>query len=262
MKNTIIILIGIVLLNSSCSSLSEEDRKKIEEETFEKYSQYGDAYNRAYAYVNNVTSNKIDPLDLCNALNDTLIDSINLNVLYIEELKKFTATNNEEFIKYQDEWMDSDWKWMSTARYSLDDNLHSWPTDFSYKDLKRTIFWFNKEATGSILTSSEFAVIVPVSPEKNHMPELIDDESFLSGNFVGWVIIFSNYTFEMICAREFEVANNELLEFKEYGGRRGNLINTLSGNEPEKVIKKDFKKRFKLTLDLVFENYETDYGGF
>ena len=261
MKNIIIILFCSIFLYS-CVSLTKEERKDIEITVAQKFANYKGVYKKAYRYVNNVTSKKIDPINSCNALNDDLIDSMDMHIIYIEEFKKFTASTPEEFDKYTDEWMESEWKWMSTVRHSFDDKLHAWPTEYNDLDLYNLNYTFNNEGSGSIFTSSEFAVIVPVSPEKNNMPELIDDESFLSGNFNGWVIMFSNHTFEMICAKQFEVENNESLEFEEYGGRRGNLINTLTGNEPEQVIKDDFKDRFKSALDVALENYETYYGGF
>lgn len=265
-KNHIFVIAAIAIGAVSCTSLSPEERAKMEETVSEQYQNLGGVYVHANQLIADIHDGKIQMEFGCDASTDSKADPKSLNVFHIAELKKFTADNAEAFEEMQEEWMDSEWKWLSTSRYSLDDNMHSWPSEFSDKELDDVEYVISSASWGSIFFDTEFAVIVPDPRDsiENVMPELLDDERFASGYFNGWAIIYSRDDFQPVCVHPFVVESSEELAYKDYGGRRGGLINALSGSgDPKKALRNDYKDRFRATLDVVLKGYETrGYGGF
>ncbi len=258
----IIPLAAVVVLTASCQSLTKEERAAMEQNASVQYENLGKVYKSANKLIKDLHAGEVQMELGCDANQDPKSDPKSLNVFHIEELKKFTATTPEAFDQLQDEWLDSEWKWLSTSRYMLDDHMHALPTDLSDKDLGSLDYWMNADSWGTIFYDTEFAVIVPDPMDSLEfvMPELLDDERYASGYFNGWAIIYARDNFEPVCVRPFVVESSEQLSYKEYRGRRGGLINTLTGSgNPEKTLRDDFKDRFKRTLKIALKDYETRY---
>lgn len=261
MKKVSLLLITFTAL-LSCNKMSPEQRAEKENAVTQAYSQLGTLYKKALA-----TGPVASVSEFCDGSKDMMKDPSHIEFMYIDELKKFTATTAESFEAASEEWKtkspmkdDSPWMWMSTARYYLDDKFHKLPADLSGLHLRDAYDIATDTDPGTLFTVSQWAVIVPDNPAECAMPKMIDDESFDSGYFKGKVLLYDRKTLELVCAAPIEVVNSTSLSHTEYHGRRGALINTFKKSADEAVTS-DFRDNFKDALRKAFPKYNVNVEG-
>ncbi len=221
-KNILIFSIFLIFALASGDPSSTTDTYK---STDAAYSIMADTYrffdglDPNATYAKEFHKSSIDPTQL------------NIKQAYLPILKRFLS-------KDQNEWNNRypEWNWldkMLIRDLPLLDTLQ-----LSTKELNNTN-WRTREW-------KNITHILVFSPlPMSQMPKIIDDESFETGIFEGWMYLYDVNARKIVSQDKLEVYNSDHIKYNTGGYKLGRIFN----DDPKQEIKHDFQKNFKLKVD-------------
>ncbi len=234
-----IVFLAIVLWSCG-STLSEDKRIAFEAALNEKYTELAAIYNSVMTFGKNPGA---DAMTFCAAPGYDENNPMPMNVVYFKELEKYTTKETSVWERDRDEW-----SWMSSvhATDNKDGHFKALPENLNDIELWHACEYATQPLEGSYLAEDFLGVIFTENEAGNTMPELLDEESFETGYFSGWLFVVHRETAEVVCNVPLEVESSASLSYKD--GATG-LVGIFANDDPERVLNSDFKENFAAAIN-------------